>query len=378
MIAINKLLKDKGLFIKAIVFIRIIAINLIGVFLPIYFIKQISLLAFAYYFIGYFIGTFFSIYIFLYLMRHYALHVIYFLSVLSLFISALLLDLKNETAVLFSAIFLSFSEKFFWLPFHIIYLFSERKKEKEYAMINAIIHLAPFLCPLIGLFIITNFGYTSLFIFTFFFYSLVAIFFILSKALVNEIKEMIRKQGIEFSFKPELSLKPIYIADALRTNVLGILWPAILVLMNWKIDEISYLFSLLSLSAGIFSIIYSHYLIKNPYKLSSYAFLIHAFSIILRTFPMNVFQTAGGLLGYVSFSFFDPHYMGYFYNRVKKNFSELIRREMNFVYGYLFIFFFSLIFYFYPYSTFVFLAVLTSLSSIYSFYFFIKRKKVYN
>jgi MFS family permease len=378
MITINKILNDKSFFLKTIVFIRIIAINLIGVFLPIYFIKEISILAFAYYFMGYFIGTFFSIYIFLYLMRLYLLPIIFFLSVLSLLISALLLDLKNETAVLFSAIFLSFSERFFWLPFHVIYLFLERKKEKEYAIINAIIHLAPFLCPLIGLFIITNFGYNSLFLFTFFFYSLVAIFFILSKDLVNEIKEMIKKQGIQFYFKQKLSLKPIYLADVLRTNVLGILWPGILVLMNWKIDEISYLFSLLSLSAGIFSIIYSHYLVKNPYKLSSYAFLIHSFSIILRTLPMNVFQITGGLLGYISFSFFDPHYMGYFYNRIKKDFSELIKREMNFVYGYLFIFFFSLIFYFYPYSTFVFLAVLTSLSSIYSFYFFIKRKKVYD
>jgi hypothetical protein len=273
----------------------------------------------------------------------------------------LILQNNNLVSVFFGALFLAFAERAFWLPLHYAYPFNIKQKEQEYALINAIAYLAPFLSPLLGLFIVDNFGYNNLFLAALLIYCLVFVFFFFLKPFKFD----------HIKIKPYFKFEPLYVADAFKINILGLIWPAFLLLSKWPLENIIFLFSACYFISGLTSLFNASYLKPEQRKaLSTYAALLHSMSIITRIITNPVSTAIAALIGYTSNVIFDAHYMAYFYHRAKLNISEVFSRELNIAFTYFVIFLFSLVLPLYTDFTYLILMLITASGSFYVFKFF--------
>jgi len=346
--------------INLMILIRVISINLVAIFIPAFFLEKLSLWAFTYYFAAYFIMSFASAHIFTFIVNKGLSYLSFFLSVLFFALAMLSINTQSYLLIFISSCFLALSERAFWMPLHFSYPFSVKRKEQEYAIINAIIYLAPFLSPLVGFLIINYFGYGSLFLSAIFFYSINIILFLYLKPL------KFKHERIKHIFR----IEPLYIADALKVGVLGVIWPAMLILIGWSLLNLSLLFSISSFIAGVLSFLYANIDDKKRESIASPSAFIHALSILLRTILISAASIIGTIIGYAANVLFDAHYMAYFYKRVKQDTSEVFNRELHIALTYLFIFLLSILFAIFPYETFFIFMLTTAIGSFYVSRFF--------
>ncbi|MEM4296302.1 MAG: MFS transporter [Candidatus Anstonellales archaeon] len=356
---------EKDKIIDIIILIRVLSISLVSIFLPAYFLKDFSIDAFIYYFAGYALAGLTAVYSISYLVKSKMNDKAMLISVLCFALGMIFMQQKSYAAIFIASFLLAVAERAFWIPFHYIYSLTVDKKEKAYAIINSIVYLAPFLSPLIGLLIVDFFGFDSLFTFALIFYSLNIILYKFTNLKIRK----------KFNIKPVLRFDGLYFADVLKTNVLGLIWPTMLLIFGWELKDIIFLFSVCYLISGLISLFNAQYLnAKIRTTLSPKLAFVHSLSILLRAFPAPLINGISALIGFSANVIFDSHYMAYFYSRAKNNISEVINRELNIAFGYIFLFLSSFIFSIFTYETFVFLMLLTAIGSMYVSVFFTKHE----
>ncbi len=313
---------------QEIIFLRTLALSLVGVFIPLYIYSHGGgLLLIALFTLTYGLTSILAAYIIPPILKEDGTASAMLASVILFVMGLMVLNEYSMVNVLIAAIFLRTSEMFFWVPMHALYPHMVRKggSKKYYSLEMAVILLTPFLGPLIGALIIDIFGYFSLFLLSAFVY-LLAIF---------PLKDISTHHLIEVHYPH--SLKTPYYLEGFRAAGLAVYWPLFLfAFVLFRIDEVAAVNSFIAITGGITSLLIALKLkdgLRNlAGKIGAY---LHALSVMLRSFsfPFSITSIISGLAA-IFYAFMQPVYMSIYYGHVAKDKEEVLRREVSIGLGY--------------------------------------------
>ncbi len=311
--------------------LRTFFVSMISIFLPIFlFTHGLNLLDIAFFYI---MKALFGIPIVIF--TQWALKRVSFAK--SMFISAMaylsflyLLNLDLNFLPLI-ALFSEFSDVTFWVPFHYLFahLTGKKSEGKSFGISRALLSFAPLVSPLLGAYLIVNFGYHVLF-------AIASFGLILSVVPIALIKKHIR---IKRPFRNVFTLSIRYFLEGIRIDGVFVYWPILLYLVVLNISQIGLISSVSSFIGGISMLIVGRYIGTKFHtvvkKIGGYG---HGLSLFLRAFISDFYSALSALsIGMVFNSMLISPFLVEFYEEFRKKDYFLLTREINIRYGRIFV-----------------------------------------
>lgn len=291
--------------------LRLIALSMISLFVPIFLYKNIGLSIYeiAFFELFLFIGAIFCHYFVLSniskwgikktLILSYFLNVLFYLT---LGLSAILVaDLGKIPFLFFLGIIDIMASSFYWTAHHVYFLKATKAENggEKLGLLMGIPTLASIVSPLLGAMVITVFGFYGSFLVSGLFVFAASIVLLLAENVVIEIN-LNFKHIFDFG---KMRKNIIFIIQGMGHVATGLLWPILLFFLSIKLISIGFLYLVSNSAYALVSYLGGKSIDKNGSNgIGKFGAIGHGLSLVLRAFATSIFaittfQTMGGVFG---------------------------------------------------------------------------------
>ncbi|PLX22011.1 hypothetical protein C0584_00580 [Candidatus Parcubacteria bacterium] len=306
-----KFLKDKYNDLLMADVLRLLALSMISLFVPIFLIESgFSIFHIAFFELGIFLATVPMHYFILSNINNWGvkrtLTSSYFVNILFYIVLFCTDILFSKIGMILFLVLLGFLNvvaiTLYWTAHHVYFISSVEKENagKKLAIMSSIPTMVAIISPFLGSILITNFNFQASFVVSSLFLLIASFFLFFSEKIqpinVNlNIREIFDRRGYRKNI--------IYVIQGMGYSSTGLIWPLLLFYLSVKLISMGVLYLFSNLAYAIIANFSGRIIDKNgSHKIVRIGAAGHGLSMILRAFATTIislttFQTMGGIFG---------------------------------------------------------------------------------